>query len=297
MSPRAVGPAVGAALLSLLLVATAQAQESEAEPSASAEERGRAVFDAASCAACHTRPEGGAFLAGGRALASPFGTFYSPNITPHPEHGLGGWSEADFARALHEGRAPDGSAYYPAFPYTSYTGMSDADVADLWAFLQTVEPVAEANRGHDLAFPYSLRLLLEPWRWLYFEPGRFQPDPALGETEARGAYLVRALGHCAECHTPRDRLGGLDRDRDFAGTASGPDGRRVANITPHEEGVGGWTAGDIAYYLETGFTPDFDFAGGAMTDVIEHSTSKLADEDRRAIAAYLKTLAPLPGPQ
>lgn len=297
MPAGAVGPGLGAALLSLLLVAPLQAQESEAEAAVSAEERGRAVFDAASCAACHTRPEGGAFLAGGRALASPFGTFYSPNITPHPEEGLGGWSEADFLRALREGRAPDGSAYYPAFPYTSYSGMSDRDAADLWVFLQTVEPVAEPSREHDLSFPFGWRLLLEPWRWLYFEAGRFAPDPDLDEVEARGAYLVRALGHCAECHTPRDRLGGLDRDRDFAGTTAGPDGRRVANITPHEDGIGDWSAGDIAYYLESGFTPDFDFAGGAMTDVIEHSTSKLTAADRQAIAAYLKTLPPLPGPQ
>lgn len=287
--------AVPSVLALLLAIAPAAAQE--AEEGAAAVERGRAVFLAASCAACHTEPEEGERLAGGRALASPFGTFFTPNITPDPETGIGNWSEADLARALHEGRAPDGSAYYPAFPYTSYTGMSDRDVSDLWAYLQTLDPVEQSNREHDLSFPFGFRLLLEPWRWLYFAPVRFTPDPALDEQEARGAYLVEALGHCAECHTPRNRFGALNRSRAYAGTRSGPDGRRVSNITPHENGLGGWSAGEIAYYLETGFTPDFDFAGGAMAEVIETSTSQMSDEDRRAIAAYLKRLPPLPNPE
>ncbi|MDF2095865.1 cytochrome c [Aquibaculum arenosum] len=274
-----------------------QTQEEQAEATADlspAEERGRQVFLAASCAGCHTAPDEGTFLAGGRAISSPFGTFYSPNITPHPEAGLGNWSEAEFARALREGRMPGGSAYYPAFPYTSYTGMSDADVSDLWAYIQTIEPSDQANREHDLSFPFGFRFLLEPWRLLFFEEGRFEPDPALSEEEARGAYLVEVLGHCGECHTPRNRLGAQEQDRAFGGTATGPDGRRVANITPHEDGLADWSAGDIAYYLETGFTPEFDYAGGAMVEVIETSTSQLSDADRQAMAAYLKRLAPLP---
>jgi len=272
--------------------ATAGAQEEGEAPDPQIE-RGRQVFIAASCEGCHTLPDEGVFLAGGRALASPFGTFYSPNITPHPQSGLGNWSEEDFARALRQGRSPEGKAYYPAFPYTSYSGMSDEDVADLWAYLQSVEPADAARQEHELRFPFGLRLLLEPWRWLYFEEGRFTADPSLDPQQARGAYLVEVLGHCGECHTPRNRLGGLDQARRLAGTPSGPDGRRVSNITPHADGIGDWSKGDIAYLLETGFTPDFDYVGGSMVEVVELSTSQLPAEDREAIAAYLKTLPPI----
>lgn len=272
---------------------TAAAQEAQegADPQV---EQGRAVFIAASCEGCHTIPDEGAFLAGGQAIPSPFGTFYSPNITPHEGSGLGSWSEEDFERALREGRSPDGSPYYPAFPYTSYTGMSDQDVSALWAYLQSVEPVEAANREHELSFPFGFRILLEPWRWMNFEEGRFAANPSLDEQQARGAYLVEVLGHCGECHTPRNRLGALDEDRRLAGSASGPDGRRVSNITPHEDGIGDWSESDIAYLLETGFTPEFDYVGGSMVEVVELSTSKMSSEDREAIAAYLKTLPPVP---
>lgn len=282
---------LASALSCCAFAASAQEAEEITDPQL---ERGRAVFIAASCEGCHTAPDDGVFLAGGRAITSPFGTFYSPNITPDRETGLGDWSEEDFARALREGCSPAGEPYYPAFPYTSYTGMSDEDVAALWAYLQSVEAVEAPNREHELKFPFGFRLLLEPWRWMNFKEGRFTPDPALNEQQARGAYLVEVLGHCSECHSPRNRLGALDPDRRLAGTASGPDGRRVSNITPHADGIGDWSEGDIAYFLETGFTPEFDYVGGAMVEVVELSTSQMAPEDREAIAAYLKTLPPLP---
>lgn len=281
---------VAGLLVCLAVPAAAGAQDEVPDPQI---ERGREVFVAASCEGCHTLPKEGAFLAGGRAIGSPFGTFYSPNITPHPEEGVGNWSEEDFARALREGRSPEGKAYYPAFPYTSYSGMRDEDVSALWAYLQSVEPVDTPDREHELRFPFGIRLLLEPWRWLFFAERRFVPDPSLNEQQARGAYLVEVLGHCGECHTPRNRLGALDQERRLAGTPSGPDGRRVPNITPHADGIGDWSEADIAYLLETGFKPDFDYVGGAMVEVVELSTSKMSAEDREAIAAYLKTLPPI----
>jgi len=285
--------AAAAVLLGLLLAVPgrAAAQDTAADPAAV--ERGRQVFLAASCASCHTADETKR-LAGGRALKTPFGTFYTPNITPDPQHGIGRWSFGDFRRALREGIAPDGSPFYPAFPYTSYAGMADQDVAALWAYLRSQPAHAVANRPHALDFPYDLRPLLWPWRWLFFDPA---PPPAAApaggaDPVERGRYLVHALGHCGECHTPRNLFGAMEEDSFLAGNASGPEGSEVPDITP--AGIGEWSAKDIAYYLESGFTPEFDAAGGPMAEVIQESTSQLPPEDRQAIAAYLKTLPARP---
>lgn len=250
-------------------------------------ERGLAVFTAGGCASCHTA-DGGELLAGGRPLETPFGTFYGPNITPDTDSGLGGWSEADFVQAVRMGIAPDGSPYYPAFPYTSYAGMTDRDVSDLWAYLQTVPAVAESNRPHELDFPYSIRSSLRFWRWLYFEAGG--PEVADGQPDAwlRGAYLVEVLGHCGQCHTPRTLLGGLDHERAFAGADAGPTGGSVPDITP--DGIGGWSVSDVTFFLNIGMLPDGDFAGGDMTEVITDNTAQLSNADRQAIALYLLSL-------
>ncbi|HEY5598718.1 MAG TPA: cytochrome c, partial [Kiloniellales bacterium] len=174
--------------------------------------RGAYVFRAAGCYACHTDSKNkGAPLAGGRALVTPFGTFYTPNITPDPATGIGAWPVADLARALREGLAPDGSHFYPAFPYTSYTGMIDQDVGDLRAYLMAQPPVVQANRPHELYLPFRLRALVSVWKWLFFTPGRLAEEPTRDAAWNRGAYLVQALGHCGECHTPRDALGGLNK--------------------------------------------------------------------------------------
>lgn len=260
--------------------------------------RGAYLVRAGGCVACHTDPKRKDLpLAGGRALDTPFGTFYTPNITPDPEYGIGAWSEADFLRALHEGRAPDGRPYYPAFPYTSYSGLSDRDARDIRAYLLTLPPVPRPDRAHDLAFPFGFRPLLALWRWLYFAPGRFQPASDRAPDWNRGAYLVRHLGHCGECHSPRNALGAVDPERALSGTLAGPDGKKVPNITPHEaDGIGRWSALDVTYFLKTGFLPDGDFAGGAMTEVISESTAHLTDADRAAIAAYLLSLPPRAGP-
>lgn len=274
--------------------AAAQQDAPEADPVA----RGEYLVHAAGCVTCHTaEAEGAAVLAGGRALETPFGTFRTPNLTPDPDTGLGGWTEADFVTALRHGQAPDGRPYYPAFPYTSYSGMTPEDARDLFAYLQSIEPVRNAVPGHDLDFPYGLRWSLWPWRWLYFDAAAFTPDPAQSETWNRGAYLVEHLGHCGECHTPRNRLGARIEERHLAGNPQGPGGKKVPNITPAEEGgIGDWSESDLTFFLETGFLPDGDVAGGEMAAVIEDSTSRLTSADRAAIAAYLLSLAPITPP-
>lgn len=259
-------------------------------------ERGEYLVYAGGCITCHTEDRDAAErLAGGRALESPFGTFYSPNITPDRETGIGSWSDEDFVRAFHEGESPDGHAYFPAFPYTSYTGMSREDLLDLKAYLFSLEPVTKHNLEHDLPPFMSSRFAAGVWRGRYFESGRFKPDPAKSDAWNRGAYLVRHVGHCGECHTPRKRLGALIAERELAGNPEGPHDENIPNITPHrEDGIGRWSASDIEYFLDIGMLPDGDFTGGSMAPVIEDNTSHLTRDDRAAIATYLKALPPLP---
>lgn len=234
-------------------------------------------------------------MAGGRALESPFGVFYSPNITPDPVTGIGAWSEEEFVQAFHEGLRPDGQHYFPAFPYTSYTGVSRDDLLAIRAWLFSLPPVDAPARPHELVWFLRWRGVLAGWKWLAFEPGRFTPDPERDAEWNRGAYLVRHLGHCGECHTSRDWLGIPRSGLQLAGTARGPDGGRVPNITPHREsGIGRWSGGDLEFFLEIGMTPAGDFTGAAMGAVIEDNTSRLTPEDRRAIVTYLQSLPPLP---
>jgi len=264
--------------------------------------RGVYVFDAAGCGSCHTdpgrrgkdpRPKGEP-LAGGLPIVTKFGTYYVPNITPDPQHGIGGWTFDDFDRALRQGRSPSGDPYYPSFPYPSYTLMADRDVADLWAYVKTFPSVSRPDRPHDLDFPYSLRSMAATWLSMYFHEGRLERDPTKSAQWNRGAYLVRAVAHCGECHSPRGYLGAVDHDRALAGNPDGPDGDKVPNITPHQKaGIGTWSLGDMLEYLDSGMLPDGDFVGAAMADVVENSTSKMTAADRRAIAVYLKSLPPI----
>jgi mono/diheme cytochrome c family protein len=253
--------------------------------------RGAYLANAADCVSCHTDgAHQGRPYAGGRAIPTPFGTFYSPNITPDPETGIGRWTEAQFLAALRFGRRPDGADFYPAFPYPSFTLITDEDARAIKAYLFSLPAVRQPDRPHDLSFPYSWRALLAVWRWLYFEPGPFRPNPGWSAALNRGAYLVDALAHCGECHTPRNWLGASQRDRYLAGTPAGPDGKKVPNITPDRDaGIGEWSEGDIVTLLATGRTPDSDFVGGAMREVVR-STARLDDADRRAIAAYLQSI-------
>ncbi len=261
----------------------------------SAVDRGRYIFDAGGCASCHRDAKaGGAGLTGGPALEMPFGTFYGPNITPDPDHGIGRWTDRDFLRAMREGLGPDGRHYYPAFPYTSYTGATDRDLLDLKAYLFAQPPVAQTSRPHDVGFPYSIRPLLWFWKLLNFDPVRWRPDAAKSDSWNRGSYLVETLTHCRECHTPRKFLGGLDTSRWMAGARLG-DGKSLApNLTPHEQGLARWSESDITLALDFGFTPDGEAFGGVMGEVVRNTTGRLTTADRLAIAVYLKALPALP---
>ncbi|MBO6719118.1 MAG: c-type cytochrome [Rhizobiaceae bacterium] len=258
-----------------------------------AEERGERIFWAGGCASCHARPdaEGTARLElpGGVELASPFGTFVAPNISTHASDGIGGWSLVDFANAMQRGISPGGRHYFPAFPYTSYARMEPSDIADLYAFMQTLPPVEGAAPPHQVGFPFNIRRGLGLWKLLYT---RDEPvialDGSASEQVALGRYLVEGPGHCGECHTPRDMFGGTQYGAWLSGAAAPVGEGTIPNITPGGD-VGGWSESEIADYLESGFTPEFDSAGGEMVSVIKN-LANLSSEDREAIAAYLKTV-------
>lgn len=255
-------------------------------------QHGEYVARLGGCHSCHTDPaKKDSPLAGGLALATPYGIFYVPNITPDPETGIGRWSDSDFVRAMTEGVAPDGSPYYPSFPYTSYTRMQRQDVLDLKAYLDTVKPVRNSVRSHDLRFPYSVRSALKVWKWLYFRPGTFHPDSGRSASWNRGAYLVTGPGHCGECHTVRNFLGATKEAHALAGMKKGPDGKRVANITPHpKDGIGLWSADDMVEFLKTGKRPFGEDVDAPMDEVIANNTSHWTLDDQRATAEYLLSL-------
>lgn len=251
--------------------------------------RGAYLAKAAGCVGCHTEAKENATpYAGGRALKTPFGTFYGPNITPHPGAGLGRWSEAHFLRALRLGVRPDGAHYFPAFPYPSFTRMSDADMRDLWAYLRTLPPSTRQNQAHALRFPFGWRFLVVAWKWLFFSPGAFAADATRSPLVERGAYIVEALGHCGECHTARNFLGGPKRKRFLAGAAKGPDGDRVPNLTPSR--LKNWSDEDLKGFLQTGLKPDGDVPAETMGEVIRNTTSELTPGDLAAMIAYLRSL-------
>lgn len=270
-----------------LLVSTGVAAQAETPV-----EKGAYLVRAGGCVSCHTA-KGGEPFAGGRALETPFGTFYSPNITPHPEAGIGRWSDEDFVRALHEGVAPEGGRYFPVFPYTSYTRMSREDALAIKAYLFSLAPSGTANRAHDVPFPFSWRFAQRGWQWLFFDEGRFEPDPAKSAEWNRGAYLVEALAHCGECHTPRNVFGATDRSMYLAGTPDGPEGELVPNITPHESGIGDWSDGDLVNLLESGMKPDFDDVQGSMEEAIENGLKHLTEADMKAIEVYVYEVPPI----
>ncbi|MEM8703923.1 MAG: c-type cytochrome [Pseudomonadota bacterium] len=260
--------------------------------------KGELVFWAGGCASCHAAPDAKGEdllkLGGGLRLETPFGVFVSPNISSSEADGIGGWSLADFANAMTHGTSPDGRNYYPAFPYTSYARMSGPDLGDLYAFMATLPAVDGDAGSHELGFPFNIRRGLGVWKRLFLDPSPVIAAPVSG-TEAdqslweRGRYLVEGPGHCGECHTPRDFAGGLVLEEWLGGAAAATGDGRVPDITPLEGKFGSWTAADIAYYLESGFTPEYDSVGGEMVKVQENM-AKLPASDREAIAAYLKAI-------
>ncbi|MES0090130.1 cytochrome c [Mesorhizobium sp. M0030] len=260
--------------------------------------RGKRIFNAGGCTSCHAKPgsQGDARLqlVGGLELKTPFGTFVPPNISQDPKDGIGAWTVEDLANAMLKGVSPSGEHFYPAFPYASYARMKPADIADLYAFLKTLPAVAGKAPDNSLTFPFNIRRGLGLWKRLHLskEPviafADGTPDLVLA-----GRYLVEGPGHCGECHTPRDITGGTRKSQWLAGAAAAEGSGIVPNITSGEGGLGDWSEADIANYLETGFTPDFDSVGGAMVDV-QRNMAELPPEDRAAIAAYLKAVPPHP---
>ncbi|MBT8410360.1 MAG: cytochrome c [Octadecabacter sp.] len=252
-------------------------------------ENGALVFAAAGCASCHTAPDaetdGLPVLAGGIRFASDFGTFVAPNISSDPIHGIGAWSDYDLANAIQAGVSPQGAHYYPAFPYTTYAKASPQDIADLVAYLRTLPADATPSQTHEVSFPFNIRRAVGAWKLLYTNEN-WVLNGDLDPQQARGRYLVEGLAHCAECHTPRTALGGLDTASWMRGAPNPSGDGRIPSIHPDDLD---WSAGDIAIYLDTGFTPDYDTVGGEMVDVVENM-SKLTEADRGAIAAYLIAL-------
>jgi len=253
--------------------------------------RGEYFAKIGGCVGCHTDSKAGApRFAGGREITTPFGKFYGPNITPHPNAGIGRWSERDFVAAMRLGLRPDGAHYFPAFPYKSFTKIADADLTDLYAYLRSLPPSSQLNKPHALRFPFNLRSLLWGWKRLYFAPGPSVPDPSRSPALNRGAYLVDALGHCGECHTPRNFLGGPKKDRYLAGGRL-TDGR-TPNLTPTR--LKRWNDKQLADFLRTGATPEGDVPSEAMDEVIRNTTSQLTAEDLSAVIAHLRALPALP---
>ncbi|MCF2903936.1 cytochrome c [Octadecabacter sp. CECT 8868] len=246
--------------------------------------RGELVMAAAGCASCHSA-EGSDALAGGKAFVSDFGTFYAPNISTDPDHGIGGWTDYEIVNAMMAGVSPNGAHYYPAFPYTTYSKMTPQDAVDLIAHLRTLPADATPSRDHDVGFPFNIRRSLGGWKFLFASDDWVVADAPTPEIE-RGRYLVEALGHCGECHTPRNILGGTQTAQWLRGAANPSGEGRIPSIHPDDLG---WSEQDIAIYLDSGFTPDFDSVGGEMVDVVEN-TAQLPPEDRAAIAAYLVAL-------
>jgi mono/diheme cytochrome c family protein len=253
-------------------------------------EAGKAVFVAAGCASCHSAPDtvpdpDFPILSGGRAFVSDFGTFHAPNISSDVSAGVGAWTDADLLNAIMRGVSPSGAHLYPAFPYDAYAKATPQDMVDLVAYLRTLPGDPTASVPHDVGFPFSIRRAVGGWKLLFRSDDWVLAEAATPQIE-RGRYLVEALGHCGECHTPRNMLGGLDRSRWMAG-ADNPSGEGgIPGIAP---GALNWSESEIAYFLESGFTPEFDTAGGEMAEVIRN-TSRLSPEDRAAIAAYLKAI-------
>jgi mono/diheme cytochrome c family protein len=259
-------------------------------------DNGKVMFFAGGCASCHATPgqDDKTRLGGGLGLKSPFGTFYVPNISSDKTDGIGAWNEAQFVTAMVKGTSPDGRHYYPAFPYTSYQRMKYDDLRDLFAYLKTLKPVQGKVRDHDLPFPFNIRRTLGGWKLLFLDGEPFKPDASKDAAWNRGAYLVEGPAHCAECHSPRNPLGGVVAGQRFAGGPS-PDGKDwVPNITQH--GLSSWSVEDLAKLLETGENRDADTVGGDMGKVVSN-TAQLSGADRQAIAAYIKSLPPVAGPR
>lgn len=249
--------------------------------------RGAYLIRLGGCVACHTdAKEGRAVLAGGPPLATQFGTFYAPNITPDPKAGIGTWTLAQFSKAMSDGEGPQGHLY-PAFPYEGYTLMSDQEIADLYAALKAIPADPTPSTPHEVGFPFNVRLALAGWKNLFFKPQRYVADASKSEQWNRGRYLAFGPGHCVTCHSPRNLLSGIENGRELAGNPAGGPGGRAPPLLAADLAEDGYDAATLAQTLSDGFTPNFDVLGGAMGEVIKEGTSQWTAEDREAVAAYL----------
>jgi mono/diheme cytochrome c family protein len=258
-------------------------------------ERGRFIFALAGGCGCHSTADG-PVGGGGRALSTPFGTFYGTNITPDPETGLGRWTDEQVIAAIRDGDLPDGNVEAPVMPYYLYAGMADQDVRDLVAYLRTLPAVRRQNRDHDVSLPFP-RLAFRLWRFLLAPTAEARAAAPAGTVE-RGRYLADHVAICQDCHTPRNFVGALADDRYLAGTKQGPDGNPVPNVTPDETGIGDWDEYDIVQVLDSGMMPDFDNVQGLMAEVVDGvgggpGYGDAPDQDLAAIASYLKTVEPM----
>lgn len=252
---------------------------------------GEVIFNAGNCSACHMAPgqDDRTVLAGGLEMKSQFGTFITPNISSDKQYGIGGWTEVQFVNAMKRGTGRKGEHLYPAFPYSSYSLLKTSDVRDLFAYMQTLPAVDKPTAPHQLKFPFNIRLAVGGWKLLYFRPHEFKADPTQSDQWNRGAYLAEGPAHCAECHTPRNALGGVVADKMYAGAPNLEAGGRFAsNITPSKDGIGDWSAQDITDFLQSGTDKCFNEPSG-MAEVIA-STSKYSDEDALAMGVYIHAL-------
>jgi mono/diheme cytochrome c family protein len=250
--------------------------------------RGEYLTRAGDCAACHTADKSRPF-AGGLPITTPFGTIYTPNITSDPDTGIGRWTDANFLRAMHEGIGKDGERLYPAFPYPEFTKVTNDDVLAIRAYLNTLAPVRYTPPANVMSFPFNQRWLMTFWNMLNFHEGRHVPDPKQSAEWNRGAYLVEGLGHCEECHTPRDVTQGLKTSERFTGAEIS--GWRAFNITPDaKSGIGAWSDDDIAQYLATGVAHGHANAAGPMADVVQNSTQYMTPQDLRSMVVYLRAV-------
>jgi mono/diheme cytochrome c family protein len=285
---RGLAPLALLALLVWLFPMAAHSQSRKGADSALVE-RGKYLAQAGDCIACHTIP-GAKIFSGNRPMPTPFGTLYSPNITPDRGTGIGKWSADDFYNMMHTGRSPNGYLLYPAMPFASYTKVTRADCDAIFAYLRQVSPVRQASREHDLRFPYNNRALLIGWRTLYFQEGEYQPDRGKSVEWNRGAYLVQGLGHCSMCHTPINVLGGSSQERAFQGGLIPMQNWYAPSLTSNKEaGLGTWAIGDIVDLLQAGISSRATVYG-PMAEVTYNSLQYMSDADIRAMAVYLKSL-------
>ncbi|MFT4768700.1 MAG: mono/diheme cytochrome c family protein [Glaciecola sp.] len=265
-------------------------------------EHGEYLAVAGNCASCHTAPDG-EYMAGGLAFDTPFGVIYSTNITPDDDSGIGLWNDWDLLNSMRHGVSANGDHLYPVFPYTSFTQVSNEDVAALYAYLKSIPAVSSDNRNNDIKFPFNMRSLMAFWKLMFFEPGAYEVNENLSTEWNRGAYLVEALAHCSACHTPRNLLGAEQHNEKMAG---GEYSDRVApgvtrpwsapNLTASTRGLGPWSEADLEAYLKTARN-EFLESFGPMNEVIMHSTRHLSDTDIQAMAVYLKALPAIDPPE